>query len=108
MLSAREWLTNELHVSGRTALDFFTTAWDTIYRRPCRSNQIELDVKHWITAGVVPTYIFSLHERLTEEVRAESKSTAYHYFRVEGNLILVSEPSTILMAHKDKRGVWVC
>lgn len=111
LIPVREWLANELRVSGRTTLDFFHECWVGIYRTPCRSNTVSLDVEHYRRLELVPVYVCSTYERLAESLSAiklRGLSENMHRPGHDLHCRLVAEPSILLMARKGRDGVYRC
>jgi hypothetical protein len=108
-LTCREWLINELCVSKKTPLDFFTETYTRIFQKPCNSNRIEIDVRHWNEAGVVPQYVWSYWDRLNDLLADEPRKTKrFAAGWIRDDWKTVTEPFRLLTAYRNKEGKWVC
>lgn len=111
-MNVKAWIVQELRAGNRTVFDFFDECYRNTHHKACQSNQIVLDANHYRTSGVIPSYVWSVFDRLQQQKRvlpAQAAKTSrwtdtwnHQHYR------LVSESAPLLMAHKDKDGVYRC
>lgn len=108
-MNVHEFVEYELAATQSDVGEFFRKAWEEIYGRPCRSNQVVIDTEHYRKAKVVPSYVWSFFDRVRQQnwvlPERATKSSRWEDTWNHQNYRLVDD-SPLLVAQKGADGVW--